>query len=396
MQPQQVAVAEAAEAEPLAGDRHRRRRGRCGRCGPPRPRVAAPSRRSWRRATAGPPASWGKVPRNAPCPCGSGKKYKHCHGRLHCAAGLGGIAVRRAPPDLDPAGHGSARPARVRFFRAAPAALVGLGIGLGARARRRGPSRRRHGRGARHRGRRSGRRPPTTSSAASTRRWTQGAELIVLRMDTPGGLADSMRVDHPGDPRLAGAGGGLRRRRAARARRAPAPTSSTPATIAAMAPGTNLGAATPVQIGGGGFPGRQSGPPPTRSRTTASGDEGSEPEADRPSATAKAGMEDKILNDAVAYIRCLAQLRGRNVEWAEKAVREAASLSGARGARAGRDRSDGARPRRPAGRARRPHGRGRRAASARSRPRTRGGRRSSRTGAPSCWRSSPIPTSPTS
>jgi preprotein translocase subunit SecA len=33
-------------------------------------------------ASAGPPSSWGKVPRNATCPCGSGKKYKHCHGRL--------------------------------------------------------------------------------------------------------------------------------------------------------------------------------------------------------------------------------------------------------------------------------------------------------------------------
>jgi uncharacterized protein YecA (UPF0149 family) len=28
------------------------------------------------------PATWGKVQRNAPCPCGSGKKYKHCHGRF--------------------------------------------------------------------------------------------------------------------------------------------------------------------------------------------------------------------------------------------------------------------------------------------------------------------------
>jgi membrane-bound serine protease (ClpP class) len=71
-----------------------------------------------------------------------------------------------------------------------------------------------------------------------------------------------------------------------------------------MAPGTNLGAATPVQIGGLG------------------GGGGSGDEAEPKHAT----MEDKITNDAVAYIRSLAQLRGRNADWAEKAVREAASL----------------------------------------------------------------------
>ena len=83
--------------------------------------------------------------------------------------------------------------------------------------------------------------------------------------------------------------------------------------IAAMAPGTNLGAATPIMIGGAPrfpFPG------------------GNEKEDDKDKARVKPkpGIEEKILNDAVAYIRSLAQMHGRNAEWAEKAVREAASL----------------------------------------------------------------------
>jgi preprotein translocase subunit SecA len=81
-QPQQVAAAESAEAEPLAatGTDGARPAGPLRAARPPRPALA----------TAGPapaggqsPESWGKVGRNAPCPCGSGKKYKHCHGRLN-------------------------------------------------------------------------------------------------------------------------------------------------------------------------------------------------------------------------------------------------------------------------------------------------------------------------
>jgi len=79
--------------------------------------------------------------------------------------------------------------------------------------------------------------------------------------------------------------------------------------IAAMAPGTNLGAATPVSIGGGM-------PVPSP---------GAE-EKDEKTEQAQTTMTKKITNDAVAYIRSLAQMRGRNVEWAEKAVTEAASL----------------------------------------------------------------------
>jgi membrane-bound serine protease (ClpP class) len=73
-----------------------------------------------------------------------------------------------------------------------------------------------------------------------------------------------------------------------------------------MAPATNLGAATPVQIGGlQGGAGKEAGK------------EGGE----------KTSMERKIVNDAVAYIKGLAKLRGRNEAWAEQAVRDAASLT---------------------------------------------------------------------
>ena len=96
--------------------------------------------------------------------------------------------------------------------------------------------------------------------------------------------------------------------------------------IAAMAPGTNLGAATPVQIGGG-FPGTPEPEEPQGGGDGKGGRDRATPEPEQPRAPRpRAGMEDKIINDAVAYIRSLAQLRERNVEWAEKAVTEAASL----------------------------------------------------------------------
>ena len=152
----------------------------------------------------------------------------------------------------------------------------------------------------------------------------EGADLIVLRMDTPGGLADSMRViikeilasPVPVVCYVAPSG----------AHAASAGTYILYAChVAAMAPGTNLGAATPVQIGGGGFPPGRPEQPENGEEDIADDGVGDEAERDRPPPTA--GMEDKIVNDAVAYIRSLAQLRGRNVEWAERAVREAASLS---------------------------------------------------------------------
>ncbi|MDK1385859.1 nodulation protein NfeD [Sinorhizobium sp. 8-89] len=145
---------------------------------------------------------------------------------------------------------------------------------------------------------------------------TRGASLVVLQMDTPGGLDTSMRdiiraiLDSsvPVASFVAPSG----------ARAASAGTYILYAShIAAMAPGTNLGAATPIAIGGGLFGGDEEG------------DKDGSGEADRPSGAkqpANAG-EAKMINDAVAYIRGLAELRNRNADWAERAVREAASLS---------------------------------------------------------------------
>lgn len=143
-----------------------------------------------------------------------------------------------------------------------------------------------------------------------------GAEALLLRLNTPGGLTDSTReiisdilsspvpiigwVAPPG------------------AHAASAGTYILYAThLAAMAPGTNLGAATPVQMGG--MPGLEPGSDDRR------GDDGEE--AGQTAAPAGDAMTRKITNDAVAFIRSLAEMRGRNADWAEEAVREAASLT---------------------------------------------------------------------
>ncbi len=143
------------------------------------------------------------------------------------------------------------------------------------------------------------------------------AMLLVLRINTPGGLDTSMRSivqavlgSHVPIVSYVAPGG---------ARAASAGTYILYAShIAAMAPGTNLGAATPVQIGGrGGLP----APPGPRSVK--------DQEEDEESAAAEAdnAMEKKVVNDAAAYLRSLAQLRGRNQAWAVEAVREGASLA---------------------------------------------------------------------
>ena len=143
----------------------------------------------------------------------------------------------------------------------------------------------------------------------------QEAQAIVLRIDTPGGLDSAMRdiiqvIIGSNVPIVAYVAPGG-------ARAASAGTYILYAShIAAMAPGTNLGAATPVQLGGlpGGAP-EQERPP----------EQEGEQQESQPAQPATA-MERKMLNDAVAYIRSLAALRGRNADWAERAVREAASL----------------------------------------------------------------------
>ncbi len=138
-----------------------------------------------------------------------------------------------------------------------------------------------------------------------------GADVVILRIDTPGGLDTAMRdmiksilassipvvaYVAPGGARAASAGTYL----------------LYASHLAAMAPGTNLGAATPVQIGAPEMPklGR-----------------GQEKDGEENAGDVATPTERKVVNDAVAYIQSLAQLRGRNTEWAVQAVRDGVSLS---------------------------------------------------------------------
>ena len=143
----------------------------------------------------------------------------------------------------------------------------------------------------------------------------RGAKLVVIEIDTPGGLDTSMRTIiqailaspvpiavyvSPEGSRAASAGTYI----------------LYAAHIAAMAPATTLGAATPVAIG---LPGNERKPeekPPAKAAS----------EASAPAALGDA-MTAKQIHDAAAFIRGLAQQRGRNAQWAERAVREAVSLT---------------------------------------------------------------------
>ena len=156
-----------------------------------------------------------------------------------------------------------------------------------------------------------------------------GAEIVIIRLDTPGGLDLAMRsiiqaiIASPVPVAIHVAPSG--------ARAASAGTYMMYAAhIAAMAPGTNLGAATPVQMGGmpGVEPPEKPAPPGAPDADDGGGDETAAQEGAGETVPDNAdAMRKKIVNDAAAYIRSLAELRGRNAEWAEQAVREGASLS---------------------------------------------------------------------
>lgn len=135
----------------------------------------------------------------------------------------------------------------------------------------------------------------------------EGAHVAILVMDTPGGLESSMRdiireilrspvpvvtYVNPSGARATSAGAFI----------------LIASHVAAMTPGTNVGAATPVQLTGGGPGG--------------GGGDGNEQQPKQGSAS-----DAKAVSDAVAFIRSLAEMRGRNADWAESAVRDAESLS---------------------------------------------------------------------
>ena len=146
------------------------------------------------------------------------------------------------------------------------------------------------------------------------------AAVVIVTIDTPGGLDTAMRdmiqailaAEVPVVAYVSPSG----------ARAASAGTYLVYAShVAAMAPATNLGAATPVQIGAPGGSDK-----PLQKPVIGNDKDGKDKDTEPPPAATGTAMERKAVNDAVAYIRGLAELRGRNVDWAELAVREGASL----------------------------------------------------------------------
>jgi membrane-bound serine protease (ClpP class) len=146
---------------------------------------------------------------------------------------------------------------------------------------------------------------------------SENSHIVILRLDTPGGLDAAMRDIikdilsstvpvatwvTPGGARAASAGTYI----------------LYASHIAAMSSATNLGAATPVRIGG--TPGSPSPPLILKNRIT-------EMKMKKKSPESAATLQQKMINDAAAYIRALANRHGRNADWAEKAVREAVSLT---------------------------------------------------------------------
>jgi membrane-bound serine protease (ClpP class) len=143
------------------------------------------------------------------------------------------------------------------------------------------------------------------------------AHLVVIEMDTPGGLDTSMR-----DIIKAILGSKVPVASYVSPKGARAASAGTyilyASHIAAMAPATNLGAATPVELA------PADGDKPATSDKPGSAQPGTAKPADTPPGDPKMR---KAVHDAAAYIRGLAELRGRNADWAERAVREAVSLS---------------------------------------------------------------------
>jgi membrane-bound serine protease (ClpP class) len=144
----------------------------------------------------------------------------------------------------------------------------------------------------------------------------RGSRLLIVQIDTPGGLDTAMRdiirailaSSIPVVSYVAPSG----------ARAASAGTYILYAShIAAMAPATNVGAATPVSIGGG-----EEAPAPAHPPGAPAGAPAKDAHATEPATP----MERKMINDAAAYLHSLAELRGRNAEWTNEAVRGAASL----------------------------------------------------------------------
>ena len=162
----------------------------------------------------------------------------------------------------------------------------------------------------------------------------QNAKLIIIRMDTPGGLMEPMRdivqailassvpvVTYvaPGGARADSAGTYI----------------LLASHVAAMAPTTHLGAATPVSLMGedsedDSKPANPFAPKAPESEDTDAeeADEGETGEEPEPQPAIPGGkMDRKVMNDAIAYIRGLAEAHGRNADWAEDAVRNAATLT---------------------------------------------------------------------
>ncbi len=150
-----------------------------------------------------------------------------------------------------------------------------------------------------------------------------GDYLLVIKLDTPGGLMSSMRsivkdilasplpvavYVSPSGGRAASAGVFI----------------TMAAHVAAMSPGTNIGAAHPVNIGGGGFFGKKreedgDGQKKEDKEPGASG------EKEEKSLSDENIMARKVVNDTVAFIKSIAEKNGRNARWAERSVRESIS-----------------------------------------------------------------------